>query len=474
MPHVRAWLSRLSMAALAESEHVELFIVGTELSTTEAQEDLWRALIARIRIATSAKLVYGANWSPGPEHVKFWDALDFVGVDAYYPLATAASPSVEELVLAWQTSPVSGHHIVSELRNLSTRVGKPLMFAELGYTSTDRCAMGNHAGGGRDLQAQADAYAAFFEAVYDQPWFAGVFFWDWETNPKGGGRCDGGGFSFTPAGKPAEDVMRSNFRGNTTRPDQLRPVGSTTVTTPVPVYADGKLVSGWQDYSFNGKTDLKSSVDPFPGHSFSAYGAYTDWGSMAFFSGRGVMVSRDAANLANPTGLVELCFAVRATNSSGDETQVALYGSGDESHPFPALFVSHYTANCSLSEDGWTRQVCVPIGDLLPPLEPPSPPTPPGPPSPSCTDTPPSGNTDTCAEQKAWGKCDAKANPWMAGYCCKTCFDCAPGCGKRAPALAVAAPGGGDSDQYKIVKVAFKANYATGVGAFGLDQVRFQ
>jgi len=57
------------------------------------------------------------------------------------------------------------------------------------------------------------------------------------------------------------------------------------------------------------------------------------------------------------------------------------------------------------------------------------PPTPP-PPTPGCTDTPPDPGTYTCAQEKSWGKCDVKANPWMAGYCCRSCFNCDPKCGK--------------------------------------------
>ena len=52
-----------------------------------------------------------------------------------------------------------------------------------------------------------------------------------------------------------------------------------------------------------------------------------------------------------------------------------------------------------------------------------------------CLDKPPGGGY-TCAQQKSWGKCDVKANPWMIGYwlghmkrlhtlaqhICNTCF----------------------------------------------------
>ena len=153
-----------------------------------------------------------------------------------------------------------------------------------------------------------------------------------------------------------------------------------------------------------------------------------------------------------PYGL-QVCFAFKATNTTKNEAQLALYGSADENHPFPALFISHYSSNCALPTTGWQR-VCVPIVDLLPPVEPSGGPTPPGR---QCSDVGP--DHWSCAQQKAWNKCDQS---WMKGHCCKTCHDCkGEGCEPS------------DSDKFTIVKVEFKANYATGVGSFGLDQVEF-
>lgn len=57
-------------------------------------------------------------------------------------------------------------------------------------------------------------------------------------------------------------------------------------------------------------------------------------------------------------------------------------------------------------------------------------PTPAAPtPAPPCVDVAPDAQY-TCEQQAGWGKCDVKANPWMAGYCCKTCFKCDGKCGK--------------------------------------------
>lgn len=71
-------------------------------------------------------------------------------------------------------------------------------------------------------------------------------------------------------------------------------------------------------------------------------------------------------------------------------------------------------------------------GRLIPGGAGPSPaPSGPSPSSPSpsggnCTDIAPDTKY-TCAEQKAVDHCH---KPWMQGYCCKTCWDCATGCGK--------------------------------------------
>ena len=157
----------LRMAALARAHAADLFVVGTELITTEPREAQWRSLLTALRAAAgpAVPFVYGANWSPGPAAVPFWDAseLDYIGVDAYYPLATAAGASRVQLAAAWSASPRSGN-IVAALGALSAKHGKPVIFAEIGYTTTDACAVGNHAGGAISLTAQATAYQAFFDA----------------------------------------------------------------------------------------------------------------------------------------------------------------------------------------------------------------------------------------------------------------------------------------------------------------------
>ena len=40
-----------------------------------------------------------------------------------------------------------------------------------------------------------------------------------------------------------------------------------------------------------------------------------------------------------------------------------------------------------------------------------------------CSDEAPPGQY-TCAQQAGWGKCDTAANPWMEGFCCRSCRAC--------------------------------------------------
>lgn len=71
---------------------------------------------------------------------------------------------------------------------------------------------------------------------------------------------------------------------------------------------------------------------------------------------------------------------------------------------------------------------------------------------------------------KAWGKCDTAANPWMKGFCCKTCFDCAAGCGDTRHRASRQSNSGGS---IRIDRLELKANYATGAGEFWIDRLAF-
>lgn len=73
---------------------------------------------------SSTAFFYGANFLPGPRHVAFWDVLDYIGVDAYYPLVVTSADTTL-LKEAWQP-------FLDDLRNLSESWGKKVVFNEVG------------------------------------------------------------------------------------------------------------------------------------------------------------------------------------------------------------------------------------------------------------------------------------------------------------------------------------------------------
>src|SRR5262249_2955450 len=147
----------------------------------------WRALIARVRGVYHGELTYCANWNGEPERIAFWDALDFIGVQAYYPLSPKASPDRSEVAAGW--APVS-----ASLEALSRKTGKRVVFTELGFRSCLYALKEPwkwEADGDVDMEIQKAAYEATFATFWSEAWFGGAFVWKWHPRPDGPMRGDG-------------------------------------------------------------------------------------------------------------------------------------------------------------------------------------------------------------------------------------------------------------------------------------------
>ena len=134
----------------------------------------------------------------------WWDALDYIGVDAYYPLTVEEDPTLADLKTAWERP-------IATLETLHDRCGKPIILTEIGYRSVDganRQPWEWATPGEVDLQEQSDCYRAALESLWGKPWLAGIYWWNWDTDPEQGGPDDTG---FTPHGKPAEEVLRTYY-----------------------------------------------------------------------------------------------------------------------------------------------------------------------------------------------------------------------------------------------------------------------
>jgi hypothetical protein len=193
-------------ADLAAAHGADQFCVGCELEGTTLREADWRAVVASIRSRYSGPLIYAGNHSGEEVGMTWWDAVDIIGVDAYYPLSTKTNPSLDELKAAWQP-------LVASLASLAAKWQKPLVLTEIGYRSIDGTAIHPwdwQIQGEVDIQEQADCYQAAFESVYRQPWFGGIYWWSWSPDPLEGGPNDDG---YSPHDKPAEEMLRSWFGG---------------------------------------------------------------------------------------------------------------------------------------------------------------------------------------------------------------------------------------------------------------------
>jgi hypothetical protein len=153
--------------------------VGNELERLVRHEARWRQLIAKVRGATDARLTYAANWT-AYQTVPFWDALDAVSVQAYFPLSDAEDPTEAQLVAGWKP-------VLARLRAFSKKTGKPIVFSELGYNASLDAAREpwayNQERGTERARAEALQGRCLQVALNtidpEREWLRGAFLWKW-------------------------------------------------------------------------------------------------------------------------------------------------------------------------------------------------------------------------------------------------------------------------------------------------------
>jgi len=178
-------------ARLAKTTHSDVFCVGGELVHLTLYDSEWRRLIARVRQLYPGPLVYAANFGQEFEHVTFWDALDYIGLQEYYPLPDT----------------LSAQSAVKQVEAVQEKYHRPVIFTEVGFPSlqgANRQPWDDSSHARLSLQMQAACYQSIFRAFYHQPWFEGMYWWKIETNGSGGPQDR----SHTPWGKPAMAVLK--------------------------------------------------------------------------------------------------------------------------------------------------------------------------------------------------------------------------------------------------------------------------
>lgn len=168
----------LHYAELARRTGCEMLCIGCEMLGTERKEEYWRDLIAHIRNVYEGPLVYNTNHGK-EEMAKWYDAIDYLGTSAYYPVASSAGVSVADMEKEWEK-------IGERLDGLSKKLGKKIIFMEIGCRSAAGCAVIPWDFTHKEYPYSEEEQAAFFESSmkvmskYD--WFMGYFWWDWSTH----------------------------------------------------------------------------------------------------------------------------------------------------------------------------------------------------------------------------------------------------------------------------------------------------
>ncbi|NNC83742.1 MAG: glycoside hydrolase [Flavobacteriales bacterium] len=197
----------LHYAHMAEEEEVELLCIGTELCM-QLNDDpaFWTSLIEDIREVYTGKLTYAANWDCYQDF-PLWKQLDYIGIDAYFPITEVEEPKMEDALAGWT-------YWKESMRKYVDTVGRPILFTEYGYRSkkgalAEPWVSGTGADGEPDKDIQSLGYEALYCTFWNEAWFQGGFLWKWHVEEMH--RPAERSKDYTPQEKPAMDIIRKHY-----------------------------------------------------------------------------------------------------------------------------------------------------------------------------------------------------------------------------------------------------------------------
>lgn len=196
----------LTYARIAENKQIDMLCIGTELEKFITNSPgYWKELISEIRVVYKGKLTYAANWD---EYTKtsFWNDLEYIGIDGYFPLSKLKTPTEKALHNGWEKHKV-------KMEKVSDSLNKKILFTEFGYRSVDYSASKpwevDYSKTTVNLEGQSIALQVLFDQLWKEDWFAGGFIWKWFIDyEKSGGIHNS---RFTPQNKPAEEILKKHY-----------------------------------------------------------------------------------------------------------------------------------------------------------------------------------------------------------------------------------------------------------------------
>lgn len=199
----------LAWARDAASAGADAFSIGVECKSWSGRfGGYWRSLIGDVRGVYPGLLTYSSNWDEA-DSVVFWDLLDLVGINAFYPLADHDGASNAEYL-------AGAERIVASVHDTAERLGMPILFVEVGYTTRANAAVepwlwpDDMTDVRIDENEQARALDATFRAFLPNEWFTGFFVWRYYANLDDVSQEALWGFS--PHAKAAEPMLAETFQ----------------------------------------------------------------------------------------------------------------------------------------------------------------------------------------------------------------------------------------------------------------------
>lgn len=214
-------------AKLAQENEVEQLVVGVELTSTHQFKEKWEQIISNVRKHYQGLIIFVANFD-AYETVPFWDKLDAIGMNFYFPINRSDDlylpwsqakdeyndPSYEDLLEGWQLW-------VNALDRWQEKMNKPILITEVGYASQRGCTYQPWSWylGEADYEEQYLAYKALFEVwgkkqvidgkFDDGNYIQGVYFFGWDSEKPENDR------SYIPS-EAAKSIIRQWFKPSDT------------------------------------------------------------------------------------------------------------------------------------------------------------------------------------------------------------------------------------------------------------------
>lgn len=177
------WAGYKPYVQAAQAAGADQLGIATEFQALEQQpSSLWNTLIARERAAFTGKLTYDMNWNSLLLHTPDWlsnPALDYIGISEYIPIVeNPQNLSEEQIRSVWNSK------LLPMLDRFSAKVGKPLIFSEIGYRNASDALSRpweHSTTAPADPALQAAAYTAAAQAAFSDKHIVGLFFWAWDN-----------------------------------------------------------------------------------------------------------------------------------------------------------------------------------------------------------------------------------------------------------------------------------------------------